>query len=343
MTVDEIAKAGVTVNTITLSPLSLVEMNRLVADTLNCELSLAQPLTELVIQKTKGNPFFATQFLKALHEDEQIIFNWETRYWQCDIAQIRALALTDDVVEFMALQLQKLPAKTQNILKLAACIGAQFDLQTLAIISEQSPEAAAADLWKALQEGLIIPNQEIYKFFIQSDSTSVSHTAANPIYRFLHDRVQQSAYSLILEDQKQATHLKIGQLLLQESSEIQRQERIFDIVGHFNFAQDLICDRQARYELASLNLQAGKTAKAAAAFQTAFVLVNSICIICSDSMSPQLRSPMLLNPTLITAFPHSQRCCTTFMILWHNWQFTPLQPQKNASKSSRPFRRISKS
>ncbi|MBX9252796.1 AAA family ATPase [Desmonostoc muscorum CCALA 125] len=296
LTVDEIAKAGVTVNTITLSPLSLVEMNRLVADTLNCELSLAQPLTELVIQKTKGNPFFATQFLKGLHEDEQIIFNWETRYWQCDIAQIRALALTDDVVEFMALQLQKLPAKTQNILKLAACIGAQFDLQTLAIISEQSPETAAVDLWKALQEGLIIPNQEIYKFFIQSDSTSVSHTAANPIYRFLHDRVQQSAYSLILEDQKQATHLKIGQLLLQESSEIQRQERIFDIVGHFNFAQDLICDRHARYELASLNLQAGKTAKAAAAFQTAFVLVNiGIHSLPADSWQEQYTLTLALH------------------------------------------------
>ncbi|AFY36422.1 ATP-binding sensor histidine kinase [Calothrix sp. PCC 7507] len=296
LTVDEIVKTGATVNTITLSPLSLVEMNRLVADTLNCEVNLAQPLTELVFQKTQGNPFFATQFLKALHEDRQIIFNWETRYWQCDIAQVKALALTDDVVEFMALQLQKLPAETQNVLKLAACIGAQFDLNTLAIVSERSPETTAANLWKALQLGLIIPNQEIYKFFIQSDSSSVSHTAANPIYRFLHDRVQQAAYSLILADQKQATHLKIGQLLLQESSESQRQERIFDIVGHFNFAQDLICDRQSRYQLASLNLQAGKTAKGGAAFQTALVLANiGIHNLPSDSWQEQYNVTLALH------------------------------------------------
>ncbi|MEH1779247.1 MAG: AAA family ATPase [Nostoc sp.] len=288
LTVNEIVKAGAVVNTITLQSLSLVDMNHLVADTLNCDLSLAQPLTQLVVQKTKGNPFFATQFLKALYEDGQITFDPPQSPtlltkegqrgvqggWQCDIAQVRALALNDDVVEFIALQLQKLPPQTQNVLKLAACIGAQFDLNTLAIVLEQSLEATATDLWKALQEGLIIPNTEIYKFFIQSDSASVSHAAANPTYRFLHDRIQQAAYSLISDDQKQTTHLEIGTLLLRNSSETQRQERIFDIVGHFNLAAELIVEPQARYEFASLNLQAGKAAKAAAAFDAAFIFVS---------------------------------------------------------------------
>ena len=117
LTVDEIVKTGAVVNTITLQPLSLVDMNQLVADTLNCDLPLAQPLTELVYQKTKGNPFFATQFLKALHDDRLITFDGNIRYWQCDIAQVKALAITDDVVEFMALQLQKLPIATQAVSK----------------------------------------------------------------------------------------------------------------------------------------------------------------------------------------------------------------------------------
>ncbi|MCZ0905006.1 hypothetical protein ON021_34440, partial [Microcoleus sp. HI-ES] len=92
LTVDELIKTGATVNTITLLPLRESDINRLVADTLNCELSLAQPLTKLVNQKTKGNPFFATQFLKALHDDNLITFNWDIQHWQCDIAQIKALA-----------------------------------------------------------------------------------------------------------------------------------------------------------------------------------------------------------------------------------------------------------
>ncbi|MEH1872013.1 trifunctional serine/threonine-protein kinase/ATP-binding protein/sensor histidine kinase [Nostoc sp.] len=269
LAVDEIVKTGAVVNTIVLQALSEPILNQLVADTLNCELLLAQPLTKLIYQKTQGNPFFASQFLKALNDENLIIFDLQSRHWQCDIGQVRALAITDDVVEFMALQLQKLPHKTQNVLKLAACIGAQFDLNTLAIISEQSLEATAADLWRALQEGLIIPNTEIYKFFIQSDSASVSNGAANPIYRFLHDRVQQAAYFLIPDHKKQATHLKIGQLLLQNSSEIEREEKLFDIVLHLNQGQGLITQQQEREALAQLNLKAGVKARSSTAYTAA--------------------------------------------------------------------------
>src|SRR6478672_9047542 len=157
LTLSDIQKAGATVNTITLEPLNRSDLNCLIADTLACSTALALPLTEMVYQKTKGNPFFSTQFLKSLHEDGLIAFNFDNRYWQCDIVQVRTLALTDDVVEFMALQLRKLPTPTQEVLKLAACIGNQFDLATLGIVSEKSPIEAANVLWKALQEGLILP------------------------------------------------------------------------------------------------------------------------------------------------------------------------------------------
>ncbi len=264
--VDEIGKTGAIVNTITLLSLSEIDMNRLVADTLNCALAIAQPLTRLIYQKTTGNPFFATQFLKALHEENQITFNSDFRYWQCDISQIRALALTDNVVEFMAVQLQKLPSATQNILKLAACIGNQFDLQTLAIISEQSAEVAATALWRALQDGLIIPNTDGYKFFIHTDGQQVFDVVANPTYRFLHDRVQQAAYSLIPEDQKQAVHLKIGQLLFEYHSKEDTIYKIFEVVNHLNIGSQLIIDPAAIIQLGELNFTAGQQAKLSTAY-----------------------------------------------------------------------------
>ncbi|MEG3931379.1 MULTISPECIES: AAA family ATPase [unclassified Microcoleus] len=281
LTLAEIQKTEAKVNTITLAPLERADVNCLVADTLACSTALAQPLTELVYQKTQGNPFFSTQFLKSLHEDGLIEFNFDARYWQCDIARVRTLALTDDVVEFMALQLRKLPAQTQEILKLAACIGNQFDLATLAIVDENSPTETASALWKALQDGLILPISEVYKFYQpEGNSESVIGNIKKsdqllitqdqlPKYNFLHDRVQQAAYSLIPEDQKRSTHLKIGQLLLKNTPEADREERIFDIVNHLNVGVELITQEAEREQLARLNLVAGKKAKAATAYAAA--------------------------------------------------------------------------
>ncbi|MBC1221290.1 ATP-binding protein, partial [Nostoc sp. UCD120] len=270
LTLSEIQKNQATINTITLAPLSQVKVNQLVADTLKCPENLALTLSQLVSQKTQGNPFFATQFLKALHQENLIQFDFDSGFWQCDIAQVITLAVTDDVVAFMGFQLRKLPPSTQQALQLAACIGNQFDLATLAIVSEKSEVDTAADLWKALQEGLILPISDVYKFYLSQET--LAHPSENQetvTYKFLHDRVQQAAYSLIPEEQKNATHLKIGQLLQQNSSELELEEKLFDIVNHLNMGQSLITPVVERNALAQLNLAAGRKAKLATAYSAA--------------------------------------------------------------------------
>jgi predicted ATPase/signal transduction histidine kinase len=286
VTLADIQTTRATVNTITLDPLERFDLNCLIADTLDCSTALALPLTELVYQKTQGNPFFSTQFLKSLHEDGIIEFNFEARYWQCDLARVRTLALTNDVVEFMAIQLRKLPSRTQEVLKLAACIGNQFDLATLAIVDENSPTETATALWKALQEGLILPVSDIYKFYQEAgNSLSITSTGEEsdqlPVkndqlakYKFFHDRVQQAAYSLIPEEQKRSTHLKIGQRLLNNTPEVEREERMFDIVNHLNVGVNLITHELDREQLVRLNLVAGKKAKAATAYSAAVEYFN---------------------------------------------------------------------
>ncbi|MDZ7954366.1 AAA family ATPase [Nostoc sp. DedQUE09] len=276
LTLEEIQKLDATVNTITLLPLDRVSINHLVADTLSCSLALATPLTELVLSKTKGNPFFSTQFLKVLHQDQLITFNFNGSYWECDIAQVRSLALTDDVVEFMAIQLQKLSIETQEVLKLAACVGNQFDLETLAIVHEKSQLETATNFWKAVQDGLIIPTNEVYKFYhdksefiIQNSEFQQYNSPESCSYRFLHDRVQQAAYSLIPESQRKATHFKIGQLLLNNTSPEALETSIFDIVNQLNEGIDIIDEQSQRDELAQLNLIAGKKAKASTAYRAA--------------------------------------------------------------------------
>ncbi|MGH1394436.1 MAG: ATP-binding sensor histidine kinase [Trichormus sp.] len=279
----EIKKSQATINTINLTPLSHSSLNQLVADTLSCSTGIAQPLTELVYQKTQGNPFFSTQFLKALYEDGLIKFDADERNWQCNIVAIKELSLSDDVVQFMALQLQKLPETTQEILKFAACIGNQFDLVTLAIICEKSETETATFLWKALQEGLILPRSEVYRFYIGRETEEGVKGSEIVTYKFLHDRVQQAAYSLIPAEQKQYTHFRIGELLLQGLSQAEQEERIFDIVNQLNMGQAVIPTDEQKQALAHLNLKAGQKAKLSAAYQAA----EDYCTIGMTLLSPE--------------------------------------------------------
>ncbi|MEH1958854.1 MAG: AAA family ATPase [Nostoc sp.] len=288
LTLDEIAKANSSINRITLSPLSEASLNQLVADTLNCSLETTEILTQLVYQKTKGNPFFSTQFFKALHQEQLIKFDLDSGSWQCNIADLKALALTDDVVDFMVLQLQKLPESTQNVLKLAACIGNQFDLATLAIVSENSETETATYLWKVLQEGLIIPQNEVYKFYVGRETQDLVESSLTVNYKFLHDRVQQAAYALIPESKKQSIHLQIGQLLLSKIPIKKQEERIFEIVNQLNIGVKLITQQSDRDQLAQLNLLAGQKAKLSTAYANTIEYIScGIQLLRIDSWQQQ--------------------------------------------------------
>ncbi|MDJ0519305.1 MAG: AAA family ATPase [Trichodesmium sp. MO_231.B1] len=264
----ELKKEQAVISTITLGPLTVNHINQLVADTLICSQQLAQPLTELVYQKTQGNPFFTTQFLKGLYEDELIKFNLNLGYWECDLVQVRDAAITDDVVEFVAGRLQKLAVGTQEVLKLAACMGNQFDLETLAVVCEKPEEDVAADIWGALQEGLILPLSEAYKFF-HGDVKEKNEQMVRVGYRFLHDRVQQAAYSLIPDEQKQQNHLQIGRSLMQKMQQTSEADYLFAVLNHLNNSSELITDDNERRSLIDLNLMGCQRAKASTAYEAA--------------------------------------------------------------------------
>ncbi|MFK8186013.1 MAG: PAS domain S-box protein [Phormidesmis sp.] len=265
LTLKELEQRQTTISTISLAPLSSLSVNQLVAESLSCELILATPLMDIVYHKTRGNPFFTIQFLKGLYEDRLITFARNLGYWECDLGQVRAAALTDDVVEFMIGRLHKLSSATQKVLKLAACIGNHFDLETLAIICEAPSVEVANDLWIALKGGLVLPQSETYKFFqgmIEQDKPQ--NFLVN--YTFLHDRVQQAAYALIEKDKQQIIHLNIGRLLLQKFSSKEQYRNLFKIVNQLNMGISLIKQPREIEDLVQLNLEAAQKAKSSAAY-----------------------------------------------------------------------------
>ena len=296
-TLEKIRESGANLHNITVQPLALNHVSQLIADTLNESAATRriQSFSELLFHKTQGNPFFLTQLLKTLALENLLNYEASSNKWEWDIEAIQAIGITDlNIVELIARNIQKLPEVTQKALKLAACIGNTFNLDVLAIVNEASELVTGAQLWPALQAGLILPLSEAYKIplvFVESESESVRLQDVKVDYKFLHDRVQQSAYSLIPETDKKSTHFKIGQLLLKNTTPEERKNNIFALVNQLNFGIEattdelpLLATQSDKNLLAELNLMAGQKAKASAAFEAAVNYFNlSLGLLAADS------------------------------------------------------------
>ncbi|MBE9047584.1 serine/threonine-protein kinase PknK [Pleurocapsales cyanobacterium LEGE 10410] len=243
----------ITINEIVLQPLTINDINQLLVDTLHCEAQSSLSLAGLLFDRTKGNPFFLNQLLKTLYDDKLLTFNFDSSSWQWQIEEIRSANITNlNVLELIAKNLDKIPKSSQEVLKTAACIGNYFDLTVLAIACKQTEAEVALELEYALKAGIILANEE------QGMS-----------YKFVHDRVRLTAYSLLDETQRIRIHFKIGRVLLRQTPPSNIEDNIFVIVNHLNIARNSGSNISFLYRLAELNLIAGKKAKEAIAYEMA--------------------------------------------------------------------------
>ena len=267
LTLEALDKAGAPVTELSLSPLSIAHVEQLVDDAVRSgegTLSLA----EIALEKTGGNPFFLGQFLRSLADERLLRFDPSAAQWRWDLGEIRRRDMTDNVVELMAAKIQRLPERAQRVLELAACIGARFELATLAKVHDHPLIETATGLWDALREGLVVPIGDAYQL---AEPAVLESTDAIPDahYKFLHDRVQQAAYSLIEEHRRAEIHLQIGRLLLERTPPEKLDERLFDVISQLDQGSERIESPEERAEVARLNLIAGKKAKASAAYEPA--------------------------------------------------------------------------
>ncbi|WP_224247051.1 trifunctional serine/threonine-protein kinase/ATP-binding protein/sensor histidine kinase [Hyalangium gracile] len=248
---EEVRKAGARITDIRLEPLSLRQVEQLVGDTLpGAGEELIIPLSALVHEKTGGNPFFLLQFMETLNQDGLLVRTPEGG-WRWSPEGVKARAYSDNVVDFMVGKLRQLPAVTQQLLQVAACVGNSFMLPMLGTLSAREATVEVEQgLEPALREGLLM-------------------RAGSEQYRFLHDRIQQAAHALISEQERKALHLRIGRLMLESLSPEQLRESLFEVVSQLNAGVDLIEEPAERHRLARLNAEAGRQARASVALRPA--------------------------------------------------------------------------
>jgi predicted ATPase/signal transduction histidine kinase len=275
-----LAKTSAKIQEIELCPLDRSHVTELLAETLRATPAAVGELASLTHKKTLGNPFFVGQFLKALHTDGLVGFDADAHAWKWDAGGIDKKMVTDNVVDFMLAKLGELPAASRRLLELAACIGHEFDRETLCIISERAPADVVSSLWDALSVGLVLPLDANYRYDAAPDA--IDGASLNARYRFLHDRVQQTAYSLIDRTNREAVHLRIARLLLAARGGDPNPDELFLVVDHLNIGAPQITDPAERKLLGELNLRAGVRARDAAAYGAASRLLESCVAALGD-------------------------------------------------------------
>ncbi|WP_394844829.1 AAA family ATPase [Pendulispora brunnea] len=259
---------------IALGPLTPADLTQLCADVLHRSPHDVEPLVALLQQKTDGNPFFVNQFLHALHADGALTFDCGARHFTWKPEVIRERSATENVADLLSRRLSSLSADGLHIVHLAACIGNQFDLRTLAWICDLSEEATYAKLLPALNAGFVLPTSGL-----ETTASDAAPTLVHRQFRFLHDRVQQAAYDSEDVEARKQSHLRIGRRLLQQAGDEEQMDRIFATADHLNTARELVTGAE-RCTLARLNLLAGQLAKRANAYgaASAYYQVGLECI-----------------------------------------------------------------
>lgn len=273
---EKLRSDNIAMNTIQVKNLSLENISEWLQDTLRTKAAKKQqPIESLarhIYQKTQGNAFFTTQFLQSLYRENLIVYDFTSFSWLWDISKIEALNFTDNVIDLLVNKILTLSPEVQEVLQFAACIGNNFDIETLSVILPTQQTQLRASLDIAIREQFIYPFE-------------------NETYKFVHDRILQASYSLIPEKEKKSIHLKIGRLLLEtvevairQDAVARREERIFDIANHFNIGLDLVQDPREKGKLAQLYFMAGHKAKTATAYRLSCdYLRNALTLLPQDS------------------------------------------------------------
>ncbi|WP_437751024.1 trifunctional serine/threonine-protein kinase/ATP-binding protein/sensor histidine kinase [Sorangium sp. So ce1389] len=261
LTIEQIEAQGSSVERLALAPLVPDDVASLLQGTLGAALDDTAQLAALVLARTGGNPFFVRAFITSLRAEG--LMTPSPSGWRFDVDEIRKRGVTDNVVELLSSRIERLPGATQELLRLAACIGSRFDLGTLAGIAARPVSKAGRDLWDAVAEGLVLSLDRVH---------SPIEAAASPElrFRFAHDRIQEAALAALDEESRVRLHRDVGRKLLEQFKAPEERERwLFEIVGQLNRGRPAISDPAEIEELARLNLRAARRALESAATEPA--------------------------------------------------------------------------
>jgi predicted ATPase/class 3 adenylate cyclase len=277
-----ILKGHKNVKSIELQSLSKDDVSEMIADTLvikETKDSSFQELCTLVHARTEGNPFVIKRFLMYLNDQGILSYKEEEDRWEWSIDAVRSSPLGEGAVELLIRRMRALPQATTSMLKVAACMGTIFDIETLSHVFGDCIEVVIEGLWPAICAELIGLARSRSTGQLQSSppgaviasreedlaETIQYHEVSRITYAFIHDRIQQAAWTLTGEGERARIHGFIAQLLIKKYNSQALDDRVFEIIEHLLYGYDE--SEQSRPQLLDFLLKGSIRAHESSAYQ----------------------------------------------------------------------------
>eukprot|EP00581_Thalassiosira_minuscula_P014826 CAMPEP_0183723104 /NCGR_PEP_ID=MMETSP0737-20130205/14816_1 /TAXON_ID=385413 /ORGANISM="Thalassiosira miniscula, Strain CCMP1093" /LENGTH=1533 /DNA_ID=CAMNT_0025953355 /DNA_START=8 /DNA_END=4609 /DNA_ORIENTATION=- len=248
-------RCNVQLSRVQLDGLEIEEVNQMVSDALGIFPRITKPLSQLVLRKTKGNPLFVLECLRSLIAHDLLRYSFRERRWVWDTDTIGAEDIADNVCKLFSTKMMALPENTQLALKVASCFGTTVNSMIVESLASCSVNFAGlqSELEKAVDND-----------FMDKDGSA---------YRFVHDKVREAAYGLILEMERDQFHQNVGWLLYRSSLGSKDDDMIFFITDQINHGT--VEDPHQCIIIAELNYKAASKAMGNSNFAAAHFYSNA--------------------------------------------------------------------
>ena len=240
-----------------LEPLGRPAVRLLLAEMFSHTEAKVRELAQEVHEKAEGYPSQIISLLYELHAKRAIFYDPQNGGWSWQIDAIRSHYFTDNSIERINALLRRLPNSTQNLLRVAACLGTGFDATGLAQFSltKHSDESVVEDeLSHAMTLGILANRQASFD--------------DGPLYRFAHGDIRARVYADIPAAEKSRLHRGIAEHFMSRSAAISNPlnqtvrlegERLILMAVHMNAATNpLSSSQEILDQVAYHNLLAAK-------------------------------------------------------------------------------------
>lgn len=193
-------------------------INKLIAGIIYDEEENVTEISQIVFERSSGNPFFTIEILRQLIDKK--VIEREKGHWVINDQKLENFEFSNSIVDVIIKKISELDSKDYEVFVMASAVGKKFEYDFLVeLMEDYSYEDIIRILDNAVNIHLIERRQ-----------------SQKGLVFFVHDRIREAFYENITPEKRRSIHGKIAKKLKDKSSN--DNEMIFSLAYHFLEAED---------------------------------------------------------------------------------------------------------